>query len=109
MPVGSNGLPNPALVQAFESGASGPVDLEIGPNGDLFYADLNTGTIHEIKYAGGGNTAPTAVATAAPTSGTAPLAVNFDGSGSSDPDAGDTISYSWDLNGDGTFGDSTLA
>jgi PKD repeat protein len=37
------------------------------------------------------------------------LAVNFDGSGSSDPDAGDTISYSWDLNGDGTFGDSTVA
>jgi hypothetical protein len=35
--------------------------------------------------------------------------VNFDGSGSSDPDAGDTISYSWDLNGDGTFGDSTVA
>jgi PKD repeat protein len=33
--------------------------------------------------------------------------VNFDGSGSSDPDPGDTISYSWDLNGDGTFGDST--
>ena len=38
MPVGSNGLPNPALVQPFESSASGPVDLEIGPNGDLFYA-----------------------------------------------------------------------
>ena len=33
--------------------------------------------------------------------------MNFDGSGSSDPDAGDTITYSWDLNGDGTFGDST--
>jgi len=35
--------------------------------------------------------------------------VNFDGSGSSDPDLGNTISYSWDLNGDGTFGDSTVA
>jgi PKD repeat protein len=33
--------------------------------------------------------------------------VNFDGSGSSDSDPGDTITYSWDLNGDGTFGDST--
>jgi PKD repeat protein len=55
------------------------------------------------------NSPPVASATAAPTSGTAPLTVNFDGSGSSDPDAGDTISYSWDLNGDGTFGDSTVA
>ena len=58
---------------------------------------------------GGGNNPPAAVASGAPTSGTAPLQVNFDGSGSSDPDAGDTISYSWDLNGDGTFGDSTVA
>src|SRR4029079_3251823 len=59
--------------------------------------------------AGGGNNPPTAVATATPTSGNAPLTVNFDGSGSSDPDAGDTISYSWDLDGNGTFGDATVA
>jgi PKD repeat protein len=109
MPVGGNGLPDPTRVQPFESGASGPVDLEIGPNGDLFYADLNTGTIHEIKYSGGGNNPPVAVASGSPTSGNAPLTVNFDGSGSSDPDAGDSITYSWDLNGDGTFGDSTVA
>jgi PKD repeat protein len=106
MPQGTNGLPDPTNVQKFETAAGNPVDLEIGPNGDLFYADLNGGSIHEIKYLGGNNP-PTAVATATPTSGAAPLTVNFDGSGSSDPDAGDTISYSWDLNGDGTFGDST--
>jgi hypothetical protein len=36
--------------------------------------------------------------------------VQLDGTGSSDPDAGDSIaSYSWDLNNDGVFGDSTLA
>ncbi|MDX6505131.1 MAG: hypothetical protein QOE29_2256, partial [Gaiellaceae bacterium] len=52
------------------------------------------------------NTPPVAAATATPTSGTAPLTVAFDGSGSSDADAGDTLTYSWDLNGDGTFGDS---
>jgi PKD repeat protein len=49
------------------------------------------------------NAAPTAVLTATPTSGTAPLAVNFDGSGSYDPD-GDTIaSYTF------SFGDGSAA
>jgi PKD repeat protein len=107
MPVGANGLPDPTRVQAFESSASEPVDLQIGPNGDLFYVDLG-GAIREIKYVGG-NSPPTAIATASPTTGAAPLAVTFDGSASSDPDAGDTISYSWDLNGDGVYGDSTAA
>jgi len=107
MPVGSNGLPDPTRAQPFESAAKTPVDLEIGPNGNLFYVDIVTSTIRQIQYAGANNNPPVAVATASPTSGVAPLTVSFDGSGSSDPDAGDTISYSWDLNGDGTFGDST--
>src|SRR5206468_941675 len=51
------------------------------------------------------NAAPTAVLTATPTSGNAPLAVNFDGSGSFDPDTApppDTIaSYTFDF-GDGS-------
>ena len=50
---------------------------------------------------------PVAVATATPTSGLIPLTVRFAGSGSSDPD-GDPLTYSWDLNGDGVLGDSTL-
>ena len=44
-PSARTASPDPTRVQAFESGAPGPVDLEIGPNGDLFYVDLNTGTI----------------------------------------------------------------
>jgi len=48
------------------------------------------------------NNAPTAVLNATPTSGTAPLTVNFDGSGSYDPDAGDSVaSYTFDF-GDGS-------
>jgi PKD domain len=36
--------------------------------------------------------------------------VQLDATGSTDPDAGDSIaSYSWDLNNDGVFGDSALA
>ncbi len=53
------------------------------------------------------NNAPTAVLTATPTSGTAPLTVNFDGSGSYDPDTApppDTIaSYTF------SFGDGSAA
>lgn len=49
------------------------------------------------------NKAPTANFTADPTSGTAPLEISFDASGSTDPD-GSVISYSWDF-GDG--GEST--
>jgi len=48
------------------------------------------------------------VATASPTSGPAPLTVQFNGGGSSDPD-GDAISYAWDLDGDGAYDDSTAA
>jgi PKD repeat protein len=50
-----------------------------------------------------------AVATATPTTGTAPLTVAFDGTRSTDPDAGDTLSYAWDLDGDGAYDDSTAA
>jgi glucose/arabinose dehydrogenase len=105
MKAGTNGLPDPNQVSVFEQGAASPVDLETGPGGDLFYADFDGGTIHRIKFLSS-NRAPNAVATASPTSGPTPLTVNFDGSGSSDPD-GDPITYSWDLNGDGTYGDST--
>jgi PKD repeat protein len=49
-----------------------------------------------------GNQRPAAVASAAPTSGTAPLAVAFNGAGSSDPD-GAVTSYAWNF-GDGATG-----
>jgi PKD repeat protein len=105
---GTNGLPDPAQRETFASAAANPVDLKIGPGGDLFYVDL-AGTIRRISFAGA-NTPPTANIQASPTSGAAPLTVSFDGRSSSDPDQNDGIaSYSWDLNGDGTYGDATTA
>jgi len=111
MMPGANGLPDPANIQSFvgvdaTGGAAGhPVDLKIGPGGDLFYVDMEDGSLHRIIYTAA-NQPPTARISANPTSGAAPLMVAFDGSGSTDPE-GRPLTYSWDLNGDGTFGDAT--
>ena len=55
-----------------------------------------------VVPSGAPDTPPSAVATANPTSGIAPLTVSFSGTGSSDPD-GTIVSYSWTF-GDGTTG-----
>ncbi len=105
MKKGTNGLPDPAKRSTFVAGAAVPVDLQIGPNGDLFYVDLIGGTIRRIQYFSA-NQPPVARATANPTNGAVPLTVNFDATGSSDPD-GDSLSYAWDLDGDGAYDDAT--
>ncbi len=107
MYAGANGLPDPATTAPFVQNAAGPVQLKIGPGGDLFYPDFNGGTIHRISYTPPNGT-PTAVATATPSSGVVPLAVNFSGLGSTDPN-GDPLTYAWDLDDDGAYDDSTSA
>ena len=104
---GPDGTPNPATRQVFVDGASTPVDLEMGPSGDLYYADVGGGTIQRIR-AVNPNQAPTASFTAAPKAGDPPLEVHFDATGSTDPND-DALQYAWDLDGDGAFDDSTSA
>ncbi|HEU4893462.1 MAG TPA: PQQ-dependent sugar dehydrogenase, partial [Vicinamibacterales bacterium] len=103
---GADGVPDPARREPFVQNAASPVDLQIGPGDDLYYVDFNGGTIHRIRYSEGSG--PEAVVRALPTFGSVPLTVSFDGSASFDPD-GTPLSYTWDLNGDGTFGDATIA
>jgi glucose/arabinose dehydrogenase len=105
--AGADGAPDPSTVAVFAKAAGFPVDLQMGPDGALYYADIGDGTIQRISYPAG-NHAPTARATATPDHGPTPLNVSFSGTGSTDPD-NDALTYTWDLNGDGTFGDSTSA
>ncbi len=51
---GTNGKPNPANIKTFITAAAGPVDLEVSPDGELYYVDLDGGTIRKIKYTGAG-------------------------------------------------------
>jgi glucose/arabinose dehydrogenase len=94
----------PPTVTGFATGWTG-VDLELTPTGELAYASFGdgstgTGSIRRIVYTPT-NRSPTAVIGANPTSGPAPLAVSFTGSGSTDPD-GDPLTYQWSFGDGGT-------
>jgi glucose/arabinose dehydrogenase len=105
---GANGRPDPNTTTRFlrEGKIYPAVDIEEGPEGNLYYADLlgdeegGNGSIHRITYDPG---APTARLTATPPYGTElPLHVTVDAGGSTDP-TNEALAYEWDLNGDGTF------
>jgi glucose/arabinose dehydrogenase len=86
-----------------------PMDLEFGADGALYVLEYGDGFFSEnpdaqlarVDWIGpGGNHAPQPVVSADPTSGTAPLTVEFSSEGTTDPD-GDRLRYKWDLDGDG--------
>jgi uncharacterized repeat protein (TIGR01451 family) len=99
----TNGNPDPTNIGAFAFLSGGDTDLQIGPDGNLYYVDYDNGRIMQVRY----GLAAVAVATS-PTTGNPPLTVSFDGSGSIPAQPGDTLTYAWDLDGDGNFNDSTL-
>ncbi|MFC5940573.1 ThuA domain-containing protein [Micromonospora harpali] len=85
-----------------------PMDMEFGKDGSLYVLEWGTNFgggnsdsgLYRIDYIQGGRS-PIAKAVGTPTSGLAPLNVQFSSAGTADPDPGNTLSYQW------TFGDGT--
>jgi glucose/arabinose dehydrogenase len=84
----------------FGTGVGGPVDIQTGPDGLIYYVSIYTGEIRRIN-ARSDNQVPTAVMNVGQSIGNAPATVTFNAVGSSDPD-GDSLSYQW------TFGDGAV-
>ncbi len=84
------------------------VDLTLGPQGDIFWVDIQGGRVERLRY--GSNRSPNAaieLAEGTQAGGPTGRSVSFRGSGSFDPDGG-ALGFAWDLDGDGQYDDSSL-
>ncbi|WP_049575985.1 PQQ-dependent sugar dehydrogenase [Streptomyces sp. SBT349] len=105
--VDQDGSGNVQAINEFPWTGTQVMDSAFGPDGALYVLDYGTGwfagdensALYRIEAVSEGGLAPIAEASGDPTSGAAPLAVQFSSEGSTDPD-GDTLSYAWDF-GDG--------
>ncbi len=109
---GENGEPDPSQVVPFltNGGPYPGIDVEEGPEGDLYYVKLegsaeNDGSIHKISYSSGDQPPLAHLRVNGAVWGPEDEEFQFDASESSDANEGEELTYSWDLNGDGVFGD----
>jgi len=85
-------------------GLGGPAQIVAGPDSNLYYLALGMSSeLRRIRYVNAPNQAPVAKLTATPTSGGAPLTVQFSSVGSVDADA-QALSFTWDF-GNGATSD----
>jgi glucose/arabinose dehydrogenase len=102
--------PPDSSVTPFYGGFEAPaVQLTSGPGADIFFPNINLGRISRLSYCDGcTNVAPSAAITVfnGSVADGPPRMVAFSAENSVDPDRGDTLTYDWDLDGDGVFGDA---
>ncbi|WP_328891606.1 ThuA domain-containing protein [Streptomyces sp. NBC_00316] len=105
--AGLNARRVPDTNKPFE--CDNPMDMQFDGNGHLYLLGYGDGFFNSNADAGlyrwdyvKGKRAPIPVLAATPANGSAPLNVKFSSAGSRDPDAGDSIRFEWDFNGDGT-------
>jgi uncharacterized repeat protein (TIGR01451 family) len=110
----SDGIPDPPAddnaTPFFDGSNATAVQLTTGPGGDVFFPNIYRGVITRLSYCDGcTNLAPSAAIAldAGSTADGAPRTITFTATNSVDPDAGDSLVYDWDLDGDGTFGDAS--
>lgn len=101
MDAGGSG--DASTVQLFSDHVDA-TDLQFGPDGALYSADITQGVIYRIAANGSENAPPVARIAANPTTAPVGAAIALSAAGSTDPEGG-PLSYSWDLNGDGVYGD----
>jgi len=108
-----NQPPSPGSIRTFVADAAGPVNLEFGPDGSLYYADFDGGTIRRVSYgvppsSGPSYNPPLHYPTATNAHGVAIAHLNGDGKlDLAVANAGsDNVSVLLG-NGDGTFGAAT--
>jgi len=108
--AGSDGRPDPSTTVPFltNGGVYPGIDIQEGPEGNLFYAKLfneefigSHGSIHEISYTSG-NQPPLARLSVDHEWSAGNLTATFDASGSTDADS-EPLEYEWDPQNDGSF------
>jgi len=114
-----DGIPDPpadGTATAFFGGSlATAVQLVSGPGGDIFFTNINTGKISRLAYCTGcssaapGNVAPSAAIAldAGSAADGPPRTIAFTAANSVDSNTTDTLTYAWDLDGDGNFTDAT--
>ena len=79
----------------FDGDAGTPVQLSVGPDGNLYQLNIFPGALYRIAPSGG-NRAPSVAVSADKTDGLVPLTVAFSSAGTIDLD-GDPLTFAWDF------------
>ncbi|HEU0235287.1 MAG TPA: ThuA domain-containing protein [Candidatus Limnocylindrales bacterium] len=98
------------VVTPFPFECDNPMDLQFDDSGHFYLLTYGDGFFNINQDAGlyrwdyvKGTRTPVVSLSASPTSGAVPLTVQFSSEGSFDPDPGESISFAWDFDGNGTI------